>query len=57
MMECESCKRRRVLIAAWIRAGEEWARNPTGPSINEVFKRIVSSYGAEGEENTQTRTN
>jgi hypothetical protein len=48
-MACEGCERRRKEMALMLEAGKQWTRNPTGPSIHDVYMRLRNEAIARGE--------
>jgi hypothetical protein len=47
-MACEDCERRRELMALWAAAVLDWTKNPTGPSIQQLYKDRVNSLPPKG---------
>lgn len=41
-MACPECERRRRLMVLWGEAVMEWTKNPTGPSIQQIYHAKVN---------------
>jgi hypothetical protein len=48
-MACRACEERRVMMRIMAEASAEWTRNPTGPSIREVYLRLRAEAVERGE--------
>jgi len=46
---CTGCEYRRRVIVIMAQAGKEWAKKPTGPSIQDIFQRLMREAQERGD--------
>lgn len=48
-INCEGCARRRAEMKIIVAAGQEWIKNPAGPKVDVIIKRLRDEAIAKGE--------